>query len=475
MAIYQSQLQTPEFRQVPTAHLAQTMSLLSMTMQELHEKVEAELSSNPALELVEEHRCPNCGRILLGSGVCSICSHPKEPYNEEPVVFLSDRQDVYPYSDRDTLGDSELPDDNYAPATDDLPTYVLRQIAPDLNLQERTLAVHILSSLDDDGLLPISNQEIAQYHHVPVSNVDAVLILIQHCDPIGVGSHTPQEALLVQLEVLSESHPIPPMTEKAIREGMDLLSKRQYSELAKRLGIFPKEVKEIAQFITDNLNPYPGRTHWGDIHQGSTNSPSSYIQPDVIINILDENDPNSPLMVEILMPYRGTLRVNSMFRQAAHEIDDDKAEQWRADLDRASLLVKCIKQRYFTMRRLMFIITKQQRDFILRGDSFLVPITRASLAKELDVHESTISRAVSGKTIQIPNGQLVPLERFFDRSLHIRAELRRIIAEERRPLSDTQIMNKLQREGLDVARRTVAKYRAMEGILPARLRRPSPI
>lgn len=475
MALYQSQAQTQELRQVPTAHLAQTMSLLSMTMVELHEKIEAELSSNPALELIEERRCPNCGRILLDAGICSLCSHTKEPQTEEPVVFLSDRQDIFSYNSRDTSIDNDLPDDNYAPATDDLPTFVMRQVAPDLEANDRILAAHILTSLDDDGLLPISTLEIAQYHHVPPSRVEAVLKIIQHSEPIGVGSHSPQEALLIQIEVLAENRPIPAMAERAIRDGMDLLSRRQYTDLAKRLSISPREVKELAQFITDNLNPYPGRTHWGDIHQGASLSPSAYVQPDVIISLMDENDPVSPLIVEILMPYRGTLRVNTLFRQAAHDVEVEKAEQWKADLDRASLLVKCIKQRYFTMRRLMYSITKQQREFILHGDSFLVPVTRASLAKELSVHESTISRAVSAKTVQIPNGQLIPLERFFDRSLHIRAELRRIISEERRPLSDTQIMKRLQRQGLEVARRTVAKYRAMEGILPARLRRPTPI
>jgi RNA polymerase sigma-54 factor len=99
-------------------------------------------------------------------------------------------------------------------------------------------------------------------------------------------------------------------------------------------------------------------------------------------------------------------------------------------------------------------------------------MTRASLADELGVHESTISRAVAGKTIQVPNGQLIPLERFFDRSLHIRAALRQIINTEQYPLSDSQIMVKLKEQGYDVARRTIAKYRSMEDILPARLRHP---
>jgi RNA polymerase sigma-54 factor len=92
------------------------------------------------------------------------------------------------------------------------------------------------------------------------------------------------------------------------------------------------------------------------------------------------------------------------------------------------------------------------------------------MAKMLDVHESTISRAVSSKAVQLPNGKIIPMARFFDRSLHIRTALCQIIAEERKPLTDTQLVRKLKQEGYSIARRTVAKYRAMEGILPAHLR-----
>jgi RNA polymerase sigma-54 factor len=118
------------------------------------------------------------------------------------------------------------------------------------------------------------------------------------------------------------------------------------------------------------------------------------------------------------------------------------------------------------MQRMVVI----QRDFILNGDAHLYPVTRARLAEELDVHESTVSRAVSGKALQLPNGRIVPLSKLFDRSLHIRTALRQIVAQESKPLSDTQISKLLDKQGYSVARRTVAKYRAMEGILPARFR-----
>ncbi len=125
------------------------------------------------------------------------------------------------------------------------------------------------------------------------------------------------------------------------------------------------------------------------------------------------------------------------------------------------------------MQRLLEKITLYQKAFINKGEKYINPMTRASLAKELGLHESTISRAVSNKTVQMPGGRIIPLAKFFDRSLGVRAELKEIIEEEnlKNPLSDTKIADKLKERGYKVARRTVAKYRSMEGILPAHMRK----
>jgi RNA polymerase sigma-54 factor len=134
------------------------------------------------------------------------------------------------------------------------------------------------------------------------------------------------------------------------------------------------------------------------------------------------------------------------------------------------LLVKCLQQRNHTLVRLMQRLVILQRRFVLEGDAHLIPVTRAALATELEVHESTISRAVASKAVQLPNRKIIPLSRWFDRSLHIRTVLKEIIDQEVQPMSDTQIADLLRERGFSVARRTVAKYRAMEGILSARLR-----
>ncbi len=462
------QTQTHSLRPLTTAHLAQTMTLLSLTAVELRQKIESEVASNPALELVEERRCPTCRRPLLSGGPCPVCSRPQGITSDEPIVFISPREDFY--SPRNRISSTEeMPDEELAAEVEDLPTYVLRQIAPDLAPEDRAIAAHILTSLDEDGLLPTPLAEIARYHHVLLSRVARGLRLIQHADPVGVGSPTPQDALLVQLEVLAESHSVRPLAAQAIQKGMDLLSRRQYVELGRLLRVSSNEAKQIAHFISENLNPFPARAHWGDIHQASGPVQSTYQSPDVVINQLTDQ-PTSSLVVEVISPLAGSLRINPLFREALHQAPADKAEQWQADLDQASLLVKCLQQRNHTLVRLMQRIAAIQREFILHGDAHMAPITRASLAVELDVHESTISRAVSGKTVQLPNGRIVPLSKLFDRSLHIRTALRQIIAQETKPLTDTQLAEMLGIEGYPVARRTVSKYRAMEGILPAHLR-----
>jgi RNA polymerase sigma-54 factor len=174
--------------------------------------------------------------------------------------------------------------------------------------------------------------------------------------------------------------------------------------------------------------------------------------------------------VEVISPYAGSLRVSPLFRQALTQAPHEKSEAWQADIDEAVLLVKCLQQRDNTLVRLMQRLVMLQRRYILEGDASIVPLTRAQLASELEVHESTISRAVAGKAVQLPNKRIVPLSKWFDRSLNVRTALLSIIAQEGQPLSDNEVADLLAEKGFTVARRTVAKYRTMEGILPARLR-----
>ncbi len=459
----------PSHRPLATAHLAQTMSLLEMNNQELLEKLEGELANNPALELIEDQHCPTCNRKIYGNLPCPQCSFSSSSNFDSPIVYVSSQHETYTPKYR---GSDAITPEDFSPTIEDLPTYVLGQIGSELTPEERPITAYILTHLDEDGLLRTPKVEIALYHHISISMVDKILSKLHRCDPIGVGAQNPQEALLVQLKILNESQEIDPLVFKAISEGFTELSKHHYKSLAKSLNISIKKVKVILKFINNNLNPYPARTYWGDVRHRTESGPVRYHNPDVYISCYG-NGEEPQLLVEIIWPISGTLRVNPAFQKALGQAPPEKNDQWNSDYQKANLLVKCLGQRNHTIVQLMLKLAKKQRKFILKGDKHSKPLTRAKLSEELEVHESTISRAVAGKSVQLPNGKIIPISKFFDRSLHIRTVMKEIIENETTPLSDTRIAEILIEEGYNIARRTVAKYRSMEGILPAHLRKNS--
>ena len=451
------QIQRQSQRPLTSAHLTQTMSLLHLGSDELRESVERELSLNPALEQVEPPACPGCGRALARPGTCPVCARK----NDEVVVFtapsemfgsgaVTSGRDPYQETDRDEI-----------PESLSLAAHLLRQIGPDLDPAERPIAAHLLTALDDDGLLASDPAEVAAYFHLPKLRVERVRELIQRAEPLGCASISPQESLLIQLQIIRESREIPPAAEACLLH-FDLLARRQFQTLAERTGFGEDALEAAARFISANLNPYPARAYWGTV----TAPPPVYRTPDVVIRLSGET-----LVVEIAQPFAGSLRVNPLFRQALREASPEKLEAWQDDLERARLLVKCASQRAGALEQVMTRLARTQREFILHGESKLRPLTRAALAQELGLHESTISRAVSGKSVQLPNGRMVPLAMFFEKHLNIRATLRDLVRREKRPLTDDELAEHLGRAGFVVARRTVSKYRAMEGILPAHLRR----
>ncbi|HHX08529.1 MAG TPA: hypothetical protein GX730_03745 [Chloroflexi bacterium] len=452
-----------------SAHLAQTMTLLSLTAEELQQKIDSELASNPALELVEERRCPMCKRLLPPTGPCPICSQPKLEDSDDPIVFISPREDFYTGG---ITGGTEVPDEPYISESIDLPTYVLKQAAGDLAVEDRLLAAYILNHLDEDGLLTITAMEVARYHHRLPSEVEAVIELLKRCDPVGVCSATPAEAMLAQVESLEENVEIPPLSREIIRDYLPQMSQHHFPEIARALKSSTKQIQTAANFIIENLNPFPARAHWGDVRNPNASASEVFHQPDILIYYLNDK-PGNPLVVEIILPVRGTLRVNQLFKESMKNVSQDQAVDWKGDIEKASLLIKCIQQRSNAMKLLLEKLVVLQKSYIIGGDKNMKSLTRAKIAEELGLHESTISRAVSGKTIQLPNRKIVPLSIFFDRSLSLRTVIKEMIEEEDHPLSDSEIKVMLEDYGVSIARRTVAKYRSMEGILPAHLRQSS--
>ena len=453
-----------------TAHLAQTMSLLSMNNGELSQEINKMLNENPALEKVNERRCPQCNRKLAEGQNCPKCSNPKGNNIDESIVFLSPRSD-FQYAASDYNGE-DYSTEEYVQEEESLSEYVLKQIVYDLEEDQRKIATYLLTLLDDDGFIQEDNISTAQYFHVPISKVEGIKDLIKRADPIGVGSAAPEEAMLTQLEVLSEKMDIPEYYKLIIQEDIETLSKKDYSGIAKKYAITIPEVKTTEKFILQNLNPYPGRASWGSNSNRQVSSHDVYTKPDIIVGYLN-NDPKQALSVEIILPYGGNLTINQVYKDAMKSSEEEKKKDLKPDYEKANLFVKCLQQRNNTMRRLLEKIAAYQVGFIRKGEKYMTPLTRASLADELEVHESTISRAVSNKSLQLPDGKIIPLSQFFDRSLGIRAELKEIIANENKnkPLSDSKIAEELGNRGHDLARRTVAKYRSMEGILPAHMRK----
>ena len=467
--MYQRQFQ--KIQQQTTAHLAQTMTLLNMNNGELSQEIEKVLNENPALEMDIERRCPQCKRLLLPEQICPVCSNPKSTkVVDESIVFLSPSRDFYKRGDR--FRDEYLSREEISANYENLAEYVLRQLVFDLELEDRKIAAFLLNLVDEDGFIREEDISTAQYFHVPITKIQKIRNIIKRADPIGVGSSTPEEALAIQLEILGENQDIPKHIKIIISEGLGLLSKKNYEAISIKLAIPENSVKKAADFISKNLNPFPARAYWGSVRNPTADNPGVYINPDVIIQLMN-NDPNLPLIVEVIQPYPGTLEINALYKQAIQQANTEKKNDLKYDFNKANLFIKCLQQRNNTMQRLMEKVTLYQKAFINKGEKYINPMTRASLAKELGVHESTISRAVSNKTVQMPGGRIIPLAKFFDRSLGVRAELKEIIENENseNPLSDIKIADKLKERGYEVARRTVAKYRSMEGILPAHMRK----
>jgi RNA polymerase sigma-54 factor len=458
------QVQESSLRPLTTAHLAQTMSLLSLSHLELRDKVMGELASNPALELVEERVCPGCHRPLSNGAPCPRCS--QAPDGAMAIVFLSPRESVRPAP---RLRPEDRPADQEPAAPEDLAIHVLQQLAADLAPEDRRLAAYILSSLDEDGFLSEAPALIARATHSTLTQIERVLNLISRAEPLGLATSGPRQALLAQLSLMQQDSSMTQLARRMIDETFSELGHHEFERIAEKLGAPPTRVRMAAQFIQDNLNPYPARAYWGSGRQPVSADPSVYHQPDIQIT-MPPSSSDGPLTVEIFSAVSGWLRVNPLFRQAVPDSEEPQSEEWGKHLERAALFVKCLQQRNNTMRRLMEILVARQREFILNGDRHLTPITRARIADEIGVHESTVSRAVAHKSVALPDGRIIPLDRFFDRSLSVRDRIKEMVHDESRAMTDDEIVSRLGREGVHVARRTVAKYRAMEGILPARLR-----
>ncbi|HEV8612994.1 MAG TPA: RNA polymerase factor sigma-54, partial [Gemmatimonadales bacterium] len=301
------------------------------------------------------------------------------------------------------------------------------------------------------------------------AEVDGMLVLIQKLDPPGVGARDLRECLLLQLREAGDTGTL---AFRLVSEAFPDLIAHRWNELAKRFGVEPAEVQAAGDTLS-RFDPKPGLKY--------ANRSDGYIIPDLIVDKVDGkyhvslNDSGVP-----------RLRLSKSYQDIARDkkkLTPENREFIANKLNSANWMIQAIEQRRQTMLKVMNFIVDRQRAFFEKGVEYLKPLTLREVAEVISMHESTVSRVTNEKYVQTPRGVL-PLKFFFSSALttasgedasarSIRAKLEKMVQEEdpAKPLTDQQIVHLFQEQGIQIARRTVAKYRDQLGILPARMRR----
>jgi RNA polymerase sigma-54 factor len=374
--------------------------------------------------------------------------------------------------------------------TRDLSDHLLDQLKLlRLSPREILLGEEIVGNIDDDGYLACELEEVVtglnewveengdlwaqedgeRLEKYVLEEGERMLQTIQRLDPAGVGARNLRECILLQLRDLEQEGTL---TYRIVDQHFEELINHRWSEISKELSITPKEVQSAADEIS-KLDPKPGLKYA---------APSeNYITPDLIVDkIAGEyhvflNDTSLPRL-KLSRAYREVARDKSKYKGENKEFISSK-------LNSANWMIQAIEQRRQTMLKVMNFIVDRQREFFERGVQYLKPLTLREVAEVIEMHESTVSRVTNEKFVQTPRGVL-PLKFFFSSGLSttsgedvsargIKAKIETLVEDEnpKKPLTDQAIVNVLKEEGIQIARRTVAKYRDQLGILPARMRK----
>jgi RNA polymerase sigma-54 factor len=358
----------------------------------------------------------------------------------------------------------------------------------DLNPRQLVLADEFIGNINDDGYLSGSVQEIIEAlndlviragedqdldeEDLPVYTLEEgeeMLAIVQNLDPPGIAARDLRECLMLQLKEAGLEQSVP---FRLVRDCFEELVAHRWSEISKRFGISPSDVQSAADEIA-KLDPKPGLRY--------SSGGDNYIIPDLVVEKIDEkyhvflNDANLPRL-KLSRAYQEIARDKKKF-------DGENKEFISSKLNSANWMIQAIEQRRQTMLKVMNYIVERQRDFFEKGVQHLKPLTLREVAEVISMHESTVSRVTNEKFVQTPRGVL-PLKFFFSSGLAttegedvsargIKAQLQKLVAEEdpRHPLTDQAIVNILKQNGVQIARRTVAKYRDQLGVLSARMRK----
>ncbi|MBR9989240.1 MAG: RNA polymerase factor sigma-54, partial [Gemmatimonadetes bacterium] len=338
-------------------------------------------------------------------------------------------------------------------------------------------AAHYRDADDEDDPFAIE-EELPEPEEIPLPpgvtlftmpELEAALTTVQALDPAGIGARNLRECLLLQLRDAGETGTI---AHRMVDEAFEDLKAHRWNDIARRFGVSAREAQQAADTLS-RLDPKPGLRH--------ADKGEAYIIPDLIVDKIEDryhvflNDTGVP-----------RLRLSRSYQDLARERGKMSAENKdfiASRMNSATWMIQAIEQRRQTMLKVMNFIVDRQREFFEKGVQFLKPLTLREVAEVINMHESTVSRVTNEKFVQTPRGVL-PLKFFFSSGLSttsgedvsargIKAKIQKLVADEeaKRPLTDQAIVNILKDEGIQIARRTVAKYRDQLGILSARMRK----
>jgi RNA polymerase sigma-54 factor len=465
-----------------TPQLQQSIRLLQLSTLELNQEIERFLQENPLLER-EEGSEEEAGTAAAAappvteyaSTQSTTTSSQKENESETTPEADHDwtREDgAGSYGGHDDGEDNDFP--QIAAVAPSLREHLLWQVnllqLPD---RDKRLVSLLVETLDDDGYLTQELDEIAAMFppEMEVDREDLQIALkhLQHLEPPGIGARNLAECLALQLETLPVDTPLRAEALATVRGHLDLLASRDYAKLKKLLKCSDDVLRGVQQLII-SLNPRPGANF--------SNDEARYIVPDVVVRKI------KGLWRASLNPdAMPKLRINRMYADILHRNRDASLQQLAGQLQEAKWLIKNVQQRFDTILRVSQAIVDRQRHFFEHGEVAMRPLVLREIADTLGLHESTVSRVTTQKFMLTPRG-IFELKYFFGSHVTtetggacsataIRALIKQLVAEEdsRKPLSDSQISEILGKQGIVVARRTIAKYRESLQILPVNLRK----
>ncbi|HET7712670.1 MAG TPA: RNA polymerase factor sigma-54 [Thermoanaerobaculia bacterium] len=454
---------------IMTPSLQQAIKLLQLSKLELQEVLNQELLENPLLEeTAEEAKTEEAEAEAQETKTETDEEAPKVETKEEKEKDSFDEIDYdayfqdyieYGYNPRMTEEYEEFPIENTLTRPPNLTDHLNWQLSmSDASPRIKEIGQFIIGNIDEDGYLRASTEEIMASGPFEQEETEQAVRTIQTLDPIGVAARDLRECLLLQVQFLEIDNPL---VETIIRDHWDEFMQRKFVQLAKTLSIDMKTLEGIVEIIK-HLDPKPGRKY--------SNERAIYVEPDVYVQKV--GDEYVIVLNEDGMP---KLRINSSYRSMLNSMDnkqDGETVNYIKDKIRSAVwLIKSLDQRQRTIYKVAESIVKHQREFLEKGIDFLRPLVLRDVADDIQMHESTVSRVVSNKYMHTPRG-LFLMKYFFHSgidsdtgedisSLTVKKKIQGYIEAEdpRKPLSDSKIMKILNDEGINIARRTVAKYR----------------